>query len=91
MQMKEHNNGNFNYIPPQTEEPVAQKETLGVIFCQDTILLESFLHKFNIEYQPEDLEVTPFGLGLRIKKDREEMLQEYPLKREEDENDNTTR
>ncbi len=88
--MQEHDNGAFNYIPPQSEEPFAQKATVGYKFCQDTFLLESFLQKFNIAYEPEDLEMTPFGLGHRIKKDKEEMLQEYPLKRDE-ENDNSTR
>lgn len=49
------------------EKPL--KATLGVKFCQDTFLLKSFLDQMKIEYKIEELEKTPLGLALRIKKD----------------------
>lgn len=51
-----------------SEELTPLNSTLGVKFCKDTILLESFLRQHNIEYRPEDLEMTYYGPGLRIKK-----------------------
>lgn len=56
------------YTPSDYNVPVALNATVGVKFCQDTILLKSFLDQRKIEYTIEDLEETPFGLGLRIKK-----------------------
>ena len=57
------------YRPPNPpNEPIAQNSTIGVKFCQDIILLKSFLDQKEIEYDIEDLEKTPFGLGLRIKR-----------------------
>jgi len=58
----------FIYRPDNYPGPVAHNATLGVKFSNDILLLESFLIQQKIEYKPEDLEKTPFGLALRIKK-----------------------
>ena len=56
------------YIPPKSDCK-AQNTTLGVKFCTDTILLESFLKQHNIQYEQSDLEDTPMGRGYRMKRD----------------------
>jgi hypothetical protein len=59
------------YRPPnQPSEPIAQNATLGVKFSTDIFLLKSFLDQQKIEYKIEDLENGPYGLFLRIKKDK---------------------
>lgn len=55
------------YKPP-TVAPKAINATLSVKFSNDIFLLESFLKQKGIEYKPEDLELSPFGRGLRIKR-----------------------
>ncbi len=45
-----------------------QNATLGVKFSNDTLLLKSFLDQWKISYEESDLEMTPFGLALRIKR-----------------------
>lgn len=57
------------YIPDDKANLKAHIATVGYKFCQDQILLKSFLDQRNIEYDEKDLEMTPFGLGLRIKKE----------------------
>jgi len=57
------------YRPIDDGVPSAKHATLGVKFCQDTILLKSFLDQQKIKYKIEDLEETYYGLGLRIKKE----------------------
>ena len=42
---------------------------MGVKFSNDIFIEESFLIQFKIDYKLEDLEETPFGYGLRIKRD----------------------
>lgn len=58
------------YKPENYPGPIALNATMNVKFSNDTILLKSFLDQKNIEYKIEELEMTPFGLGLRRKKDK---------------------
>ncbi len=60
----------FIYRPPNYPEPEALNATVGVKFCQDTILLKSFLDQQGVKYDPSELEKTPVGLGFRIKKEK---------------------
>lgn len=55
------------YKSQETNEP-PKKATVGVKFSQDTFLFESFLVQHKIDYKKEELEKTPLGLALRIKK-----------------------
>jgi hypothetical protein len=54
------------------EKPVnlglVQPATLGVKFSNDIFLLRSFLEKRNIPYKEEELENTPLGKAIRIKR-----------------------
>ncbi len=59
----------FVYRPSQQGEPIALAATIGCKFSNDTILLKSFLDQFGIPYEDSDLEMTPLGLGYRIKRD----------------------
>ena len=63
---------NLLYKPENYPGPIAKNATLGVKFANDTFLLESFLIQQKIKYKIEDLEKTPFGLALRIKRDKEQ-------------------
>lgn len=61
---------NMVYRPPnQSPEPLAQKSTLGVKFSNDVFLLRSFLDQRKIEYKEEELDDSPFGKGIRIKRE----------------------
>ncbi len=60
----------FLYKPSQ-EENEPEKATIGVKFSNNIILLESFLKQKNIPYKPEDLEDTPMGIGLVIRRANE--------------------
>lgn len=60
------------YRPENYPGPIALEAKAGFKFCQDTILLKSFLDQRNIQYDINELEMTPFGLGLRLKKDNGE-------------------
>lgn len=57
------------YKPPGEWKPEAIPATLGVKFCQDTMLMKSFLDQHNISYTDGELEMTPLGLALRVKKE----------------------
>lgn len=57
------------YKPPQYNGSKPQKATVGVKFCQDTLLMKSFLDQHKIPYEISELEKTPMGLCLRIKKE----------------------
>lgn len=54
---------------PEKNNVKALDAKIGVKFCQDTIILQSFLDQNNIDYCLDDLEKTPLGFGLRIKKE----------------------
>ncbi|HUD01379.1 MAG TPA: hypothetical protein VMR37_03570 [Rhabdochlamydiaceae bacterium] len=70
----DHNEAkNLVYRPPNSSEPKVQKATLGVKFSDDIFLLESFLKKRKIPYKQSDLEDSPFGRGIRIKRNNKEM------------------
>lgn len=56
------------YKPPYAG-PIALETKMGVKFCKDVFLLKSFLDQQKIEYSIEDLEWSPMGMGLRIKRD----------------------
>ena len=56
------------YRPPKYDGPQVLDATVGVKFCQDTYILESFLIKQGIEYKREELEDTPLGKALIIRK-----------------------
>ncbi len=60
----------FIYKPPMMDKPPLDC-TFGVRFCQDTFLTKSYLDEKGIDYDINDLEMTPYGLALRIKKDKE--------------------
>ena len=66
------------YKPPTTEEVEAKKATLGVKFSNDLFLTESWLIKMNVQYEQSDLEQTPFGMAHRIRKDKKDMLEQFP-------------
>lgn len=53
-------------------------DTTGFKFSNDIVLLESFFKQQGWDYNPHELEMTPFGLGLRIKRDKEEMMKQLP-------------
>lgn len=57
------------YRPENYQGPIAQDAKIGVKFSNDIFLLESFLKQFNVEYKQEDLVDSPFGRGVRIKRD----------------------
>jgi len=58
------------YWPPNFEKKTeCIPATLGVKFCQDSILLKSFLDSQKISYNECDLEDTIYGKGIRIKKE----------------------
>ncbi len=59
----------FVYKPPNDDECKAQNATLGVKFSNDIFLMRSFLDKQGIEYKEEDLDDSPMGKGIRIKRD----------------------
>lgn len=54
---------------PDNYKMEAQPATLGVKFSNDIFLLESFLKYRNIKYEESVLEFSPFGKGIRIKKE----------------------
>jgi hypothetical protein len=62
------------YRPPGTYEPSAEKATLAVKFANDIFLTKSFLDKKKIEYKEEDLEDTPLGPCIRLRKAKDENL-----------------
>ena len=64
---------NLIYKPVQYPGPIAQNATVGVKFSRDVFLMKSFLDQWKIEYKLEDLEDGPMGLGLRIKRDKNEL------------------
>ncbi len=59
------------YKPPVSYGLNAEITTMGVKFCNDTFLLKSFLDQNEIVYKLEELEMSPLGLGLRIKKNKD--------------------
>jgi hypothetical protein len=50
------------------DAPIARNATPGAKFSDDIMLLESFLKQFDVEYDESELEQTPYGKGLRIKR-----------------------
>lgn len=60
----------FNYNPENLEYEQPLKSTLGYKFSGDIFLLRSFLDKHGIEYKEEDLEDSPIGRGIRIKREK---------------------
>ena len=54
----------------QNYEPVAQNATIDVKFSNDILLSQRFLDQKRIQYDPNDLEEGPWGLCLRIKRDK---------------------
>ncbi len=56
------------YKPPEYSKPEALSATLKVKFGRDVILLKSFLDANKIDYKEKELEDTPSGRGLRIKR-----------------------
>ncbi len=58
----------FVYRPPHSNPPVAQNATIGVKFSNDIFLCESFLKQKNIFYEESDLEDSPFGKGIRVRR-----------------------
>lgn len=65
--MSNFNESDFIYKPIEEESKPLQS-TFGVKFCNDIFLLESFLKQRKIQYNEEDLENTPMGRAIRIKK-----------------------
>lgn len=63
------------YKPPTEEE---KKSTVGVRFSNDIFLTESWLIKMNVQYEQSDLEQTPFGMAHRIRKDKKDILEQFP-------------
>lgn len=61
----------FIYKPPSYPGPIELNATIGVKFCRDTFLLKSFLDQQKIYYDEKDLEQTPCGLALRVKKEND--------------------
>ncbi len=59
---------NLSYIPPKTA-PQSLNATIGVKFSNDIFLSVDMLKKWDIPYKEEDLEQTPLGLRLRIKRE----------------------
>jgi len=60
---------NCVYKPSGEFKPKAIPGKMGVKFSKNVFLLKSFLDKNNISYEAEDLEETPFGPGIIIKRD----------------------
>lgn len=60
----------YEVIPGHKGEPIVVAATMGVKFSNDIILLKSYLDQWKVEYDESDLEMTPFGLGHRIKRER---------------------
>jgi hypothetical protein len=65
---KEVSPGNMVYRPDSGNECTAQNVTLGVKFSNDVYLHKSFLDQQKIDYKEEELEDTPNGRCLRIKR-----------------------
>lgn len=63
---------------PQNSEPIAKDAKIGYKFSKDIFLLESFLKQKNISYNPNELEDSPFGKGIRIKRDNHDPSKEQP-------------
>ncbi len=61
---------NLPYKPDNPGPTIAQNATLAVKFCNDIFLSKLFLNQRNIDYKIEDLEDGPWGLGIRIKRDK---------------------
>lgn len=59
------------YRPTQHDKPIVQNATLGVKFSNDIFLLRSFLDQRGIEYKEEELDDSPFGKGIRIKREKD--------------------
>ena len=60
----------LKHTPPQEKwEPKAQDARLAVKFSRDIFLLKSFLDQRKIPYKEEELDDSPFGKGIRIKRD----------------------
>lgn len=58
------------YSPPENKGKCeAQNVTVGFKFSKDVFLMRSFLDAQKIEYKEEDLEDSPMGKGIRIKRD----------------------
>ena len=68
----------YEVIPGHKGELIACKATAGFKFCDDIIVLKSLLDQWKVEYVEADLEMTPFGLGHRIRRDKKDMLKDYP-------------
>jgi hypothetical protein len=56
------------YRPSNYPGPKAMDATIGVKFSKDIFLMKSFLDQKNFKYKEEDLEDSPMGKGIRIKK-----------------------
>jgi hypothetical protein len=68
--------------PPDDDWKKVKGATLGVKFSNDVFLSESFLVRRSIQYEQSDLEMTPFGMCHRLKKDKKDMLNNLPEKSE---------
>ena len=55
-----------NNAPKSEWEPIPS--TLGVKFSNAIFILKSALDQWGVSYTDEDLEDSPFGKGVRIKK-----------------------
>ena len=55
------------YRPPNYEEPIAQKATLGVKFANNTFIHQSVFEKFCIKV-PDDVELDNSFMGLGLYK-----------------------
>lgn len=68
------NQSDFIYTPP-TDCPEPLKTTFGVKFSNDAFLMRSYLDQQGIAYKEEELDDSPFGKGIRIKRDKDEPRQ----------------
>lgn len=68
--MKSEENYDLIYKPLENWEPKALPATIGVKFSNDIFLMKSFLDQHKIEYKESDLDYSPFGKGIRIKRSK---------------------
>ena len=59
----------FVYTPENNNLCKAVDAKMGVRFSNDIFLMRSFLDQRGIEYKEEELDDSPFGKGIRIKRD----------------------
>ena len=66
------------YKPPTDKEIKEKKAILGFKFSNDVFLTEAWLIKINVQCEDTDLEPTPFGLCHRIRKNKRDVLDQFP-------------